>query len=115
MDGGAVAPNVDGSFTSIWFRQSEVFVAVPGKPERLLGSGCQCWLASGPGGAYAVWLDRKGGDVHALWPALKNGAKTIGSNAQDPSVAGSLDGKGPVFAAWATDDGVEGVALAARK
>ena len=94
-------------------RASEIFVAPRGKSERSLGAGAQGWIAPGPGGAYAIWLEKRGGDVYALTPAGKK--TTVAQNASDPCVAGALDGKGPVVAVWQTSAGVSARVLAPRK
>jgi hypothetical protein len=112
MDGGALAGRPEGGFVSIWRRDKEVFVTL-GKPaEQLLGPGKQGWIATGPGGVYAVWLD--GSDLLALSPQAKR-ATRIAGGATDPCVAGPLDAKGPVVAVWQADDGVHSKVVAGHK
>ncbi len=114
MDGGAVAAKPEGGFATIWRRADSVFLAVPGKPEERLGAGCQGWLAAGPGGFFAVWLEKRGGTLEVLAPGQKE-ARAIGEGADDPAVAGALDGKGPVVATWLAGDRIEARVLAPRK
>jgi hypothetical protein len=46
---------------------------------------------------------------------LDKGPATIGEDADDPAVAGALDGRGPVVATWLQGDRVEACVLAPRK
>jgi hypothetical protein len=113
MDGGAVAGSSDGVWTTVWRRDRDVFLAAAGKAERSLGAGVQPWVAIGPGGAFAAWLDKAGGTLYVAGP--KKEAAEVATGAQDPAMAGALDGKGPVVLAWWSDGGVMSRVLVGRK
>ncbi|MBI1853489.1 MAG: exo-alpha-sialidase [Planctomycetes bacterium] len=104
MDGGALASEADGSVVGIWMRKNEVFLAGAGKPERRLGKGGQPWAARGPDGLYCVWLEKGEGKLLVLKPRM-DAPTEIARGASDPVVASSIDGRGPVIAAWEADSG----------
>jgi len=113
MDGGAIAGTADGKAFTIWRRNKNIFSAIPGQPEKDLGPGEQPWTATGPDGAYSVWLKTRPGDLMLMTPVglpLK-----LASGATDPSIACSIDGKGPVVAAWDSNDVVSATLVAPRK
>ncbi|MBI3722889.1 exo-alpha-sialidase [bacterium] len=113
-DGGSVAGGADGSFDTAWLREGEVFLCSPGKKEQSLGHGVRPQVAQGPTGPHVVWLLStvdmgKGGTENNEIVALAPGAgqpKTLGAGktVRSPSLASSLDGKGPVVCVWASDD-----------
>ncbi len=104
MDGGAITAGPDAMPVTVWRRQNTVFVAAPGQAERELGAGLQPAIASGPGGFYTTWINKRPGAVMILVPG---GAPTkISDNGSDPSIAGSLDGKGPVVLTWESQNNV---------
>jgi hypothetical protein len=113
MDGGAVAGSTDGVWTTVWRRDREVFLATAGKAERSLGTGVQPWVAFGPGGAFATYLDKAGGSLLVAGP--KKEPAEVATGAYDPAIAGALDGKGPVVLAWGSDGGVMSRLLVGRK
>lgn len=114
MDGGGMAVRPDGRCGTIWRRKNEMFFGEPGTKEQCVGSGLQGAIANGPSGYQLVWLDKKGGDVLTVGSDARK-PERIGTKAGNPSVAGSLSGRGPVVAAWATDAGVFARVLCARK
>ena len=67
MDGGALAPAANGSATTVWRRDREVFRSISGQPEeQSLGIGEQPWAAATGEGAYLTWVSRRGGDLWLL-------------------------------------------------
>lgn len=99
MDGGALAIDASGKLASIWRREQEIFVAEPGAQEHKVHGGEQPWIASGPKGFFSVWLEHRGGELWLLAPQAQAPQK-IASDANDPMIACSPDGKGPVVAVW---------------
>lgn len=99
MDGGGLAGDGQGGVTTVWRRDKEMYRAVPGRPEALLGKGQQGWAAAGPGGVYLVWIARRPGAVMALLPGSARPIR-LAERGSDPVVAGPVSGKGPVVAAW---------------
>ncbi len=113
MDGGAIAAGPDGTAVTIWRRQKNIFTAAPGKPERDLGSGEQPSISVGPDGVYAAWITSRPGAVMVLGGV---GAPVkIADKGADPVIASSLDGKGPVVAAWASDNSIFALTIKPRK
>ncbi len=99
MDGGAVAVLPDGQVETVWMRAGTIYAAKPGEPERELGRGVQGWTASGSGGAYSVWLEKRPGKLMALTP--RGGSPiTLDDHAGDPVIASAPGGRGPVVAVW---------------
>jgi hypothetical protein len=99
MDGGGLAADADGWLTTVWRRDKEMFRCVPGRAEELLGRGEQGWAAPGTDGVYLVWIEARPGTLRLLKPGSDKPV-TLAERAWDPVVAGPLDGKGPVIAAW---------------
>lgn len=106
MDGGSLAA-INGSATTIWRRDRQVFTAVSqDNGEQKLGSGEQPWATAASDGAYLVWLTRRGGD---LWLKRPHEAKPIklAAGASDPVIAAPLTAAGPVIAVWEVRQGKE--------
>lgn len=106
MDGGSLAA-INGSATTIWRRDRQVFTAASQeKGELKLGGGEQPWATAASDGAYLVWLERRGGD---LWLKRPNEAKPIklAAQASDPVIAAPLTAAGPVIAVWEVGQGKE--------
>jgi hypothetical protein len=99
MDGGGLACRGDQEVVTIWMRNKEVFRCNPGRPEVSLGKGEQGWAAAGPGGVYLVWVVGRPGPVMALRPGSDQPVR-LAERGWDPVVAGPVNGKGPVIAAW---------------
>jgi hypothetical protein len=112
MDGGSLSGAADGTITTIWRRQKNVFTAVPGQPERDLGAGEQPSIAAGPGGPYALWIRGRPGALMLLAPNAM--AAKIADGALDPVIAADIDGKGPVVATWASSNAVQASVIKAR-
>ncbi|WP_152052076.1 sialidase family protein [Tautonia marina] len=111
MDGGAIAAGPDGQATTVWMRDGRLYSAEPGHPERLLGPGVQGWAAWGPEGPFLAWLDRRPGQLLALRPGDAEPIVLFRS-ANDPSIASSINGRGPVVAAWEAGPGGSGIFVA---
>jgi hypothetical protein len=108
MDGGAVAVLPDGQVETVWMRAGTIYAAKPGEPERELGRGIQGWIASGSGGAYSVWLEKRPGKLMALTP--RGGSPiTLDDHAGDPVIASAPGGRGPVVAVWESKSGEGGI------
>lgn len=104
MDGGALVA-INGSATTIWRRDRQVFTAASiQKDEQNLGTGEQPWAAATSEGPYLVWVTRRGGD---LWLQRSSEAKPIklAANASDPVIAAPLAAAGPIVAVWETGQG----------
>jgi len=99
MDGGALAIDAAGTLASIWRREQVIFTSGPDAPERKLQTGEQPWITSSTAGAFSVWLEHRGGDLLLLEPKAEAPVK-LASNANDPMIACSADGKGPVVVVW---------------
>ncbi len=112
MDGGAIAGGGE-QWTAIFRRESDVFIANPGKVEKRLASGKQCWLAATKKDLHAVWLDGK----QLCWGSSSSRAKfvSLSNDAVSPCLAGSVTGEGPIVAVWQTGAGVAVKTLASAK
>jgi hypothetical protein len=99
MDGGALAIDAKGKVTSVWRRATEVFSLGTARQEQRLGIGEQPWCAAGSEGAYIVWLSRRPGELWLQAPSSRRPEK-IADNANDPVVAASASGAGPVVIVW---------------
>jgi hypothetical protein len=95
MDGGGLAMDSHGKLISIWRRESEIFIAQEGSPERKIETGKDPAIASGPGGVYAVW--NSGGALHAQAPGKPEPIVVAEQGAFPQLIA--VPG-GPVLAAW---------------
>ena len=99
MDGGAVAAGPEGRVETVWMRAGAMFAAKPGEAERSLGRGVQGWTAFAAEGPFSVWLEKRPGRLLALLPESSS-AQVLTERANDPVVASSPNGRGPVIAAW---------------
>ena len=108
MDGGAVAVGPDGQVETVWMRAGSMFAARPGEAERDLGRGVQGWVAAGPRGAYAVWLEKRPGKLLALTPS-GGSPLVLAEQAGDPAIAAAPGGHGPVVAVWEAKTGEGGI------
>jgi len=106
MDGGAITHCTDGKLASAWRRDGTIYLSLQGqKEERSLGVGEQPWIAATEDGPFVVWLKKRGEVAYLLVPRSKTPLK-ISSEASDPVIAASPNGKGPVVAAWEASDGM---------
>jgi hypothetical protein len=66
MDGGGLALNKQGDAWTTWRRGKEIFLALPGQPERLVGVGKDAAVAVTARGTYVAWTF--GTSVRAIVP-----------------------------------------------
>ncbi len=99
MDGGglAVAPS---KIVTAWRRDTNIFLAEPGQPEKQIGAGKDVALALSGGHTYASWVN---GSKVQVWTDGK--LETLSNAGAFPSLA-SLPGDG-VLAAWEDHDGIQ--------
>jgi hypothetical protein len=96
MDGGDMAVDAQGQVHTIWRRESTVYMASPGAPERALGPGKDPTLSLAPGGIYAAWIENN--RVVLLRPGAAQ-LETLAEAGDVPVLAGS-------FAAWEHDGNI---------
>jgi hypothetical protein len=60
MDGGGLARGADGGVVTAWRREQQVFTAVPGAREQLVGEGTDPAVAAGTGGPLVAWTGPEG-------------------------------------------------------
>ena len=101
MDGGGFAVD-GGAVTSAWRRESNIFLAEPGKPEEDLGPGKDGSIARSKRGIYVVWT--KESTIVAKVPG-KVGLQTIGSTGGFVTLLALPDGA--VVAAWESRGSIE--------
>ena len=94
MDGGGLTADKRGRVTSIWRRESDIYIAEPGGPEKRIETGKDAAIASGPGGIYAIW--NAAAAIHSLRPGSQQPI-ALGEGAY-PQLIAVPDG--PVLAAW---------------
>lgn len=100
MDGGAIACLPDGSITTVWREDETVFLQRGDAPAaRLLGNGEQPWIATTKAGPYVTWLDDRPGKAMLLSPGDAK-PRELAVMANDPVIAASASGDGPVVALW---------------
>jgi hypothetical protein len=66
MDGGGLAISEKGQIATVWRREKQIYLAAPGQPERLLGTGKDASVAVTARGTYVAWTSGTG--VQALLP-----------------------------------------------
>jgi hypothetical protein len=103
MDGGGLACDADGHVVMIWKRDKEIFRCIPGESETLLGEGGQGWAAAGADGIYLTWTTGRLGRVMLLRPGSDVPTELAGRGS-NCVIAGAVNGKGPVIAAWECGD-----------
>ncbi len=114
MDGGMLATDEKGIFTTVWRRNGEVFtVASSGGKEQSLGRGEQPWTATSKKGTVTVWTTGRDGDLLTRTTGAKQ-TKKIDGGARDPMVASAINGEGPVIACWESKRDGQSVVLAVR-
>ena len=99
MDGGGLAADAEGHLATIWRRADELFRCTPGEREISLGRGMQGWAAAGARGIGLTWITGRPGAVMALLPETEEQIK-LADRGSNPVLAGPIDGKGPIVAAW---------------
>jgi hypothetical protein len=99
MDGGGLAADADGHVTTFWRRADDLFRCAAGHGEISEGRGMQGWAAPGESGVCLAWITGRPGAVMALLPEAEEPIK-LADRGLDPVVAGPVNGKGPIVAAW---------------
>ena len=111
MDGGAIAP-WPPTMSAVWRREDKIYKAlIPGQ-EVLVGTGEQPWMAVSNRRTFVVWLEKRGGRLclrEDMDPPIE-----LDTEANDPVVASSADGAGPVVAAWESGDDARPKIVVAR-
>lgn len=102
MDGGGFYVD-NGKVTSAWRRESDIYLAEPGKAERRLGAGKDTTIAKGRRGAYVAWTRGTGG-VEVLAPGSAT-PQLLSADGSFVNLASLPDGS--VLAAWETPRGIE--------
>ncbi len=108
MDGGSLASA--GDITTIWRREGNLYLSAAGQPEQFIAKGSHPVIAAVDQGHYALWMDGRGLRLKA--PGKP--AADFTPSGSYPAVAASLDGKGPVVAAWERDGKVVVKTIQAR-
>ncbi|MBC8134874.1 MAG: exo-alpha-sialidase [Fibrella sp.] len=109
MDGGALSVSSNGTVTTFWRREGEIFTCEPGRAEKSLGVGRQGWVAATPDGSYFIWSGERAGAI-ASAPGHPEQWR-LARNATNPVVAAPTRGNGPVVAVWTSRDGLEATVL----
>jgi hypothetical protein len=99
MDGGGLAAS-QGKILTAWRREGSVFLAEPGKPEQLAGTGKDVALALSGNRAYALWVN---GAKIENW--IDGKVEVLSGNGSFPSLS-ALPGGG-VLAAWEENGAIE--------
>ena len=102
MDGGGLGVSLDGkTIQTVWRRENEVFTCLPGQPERLVGRGQQGWAAqTKQGTAFAYLAGGRPGSLRVGLPGASGPLTLLAAKANDPVLAASPTGDGPLIAAW---------------
>ena len=93
MDGGGLAVNEKGVVQTIWKREKNIYAAMPGMAESLIGQGTGCTMETLNGGYVYAWVER--GEV--VFINLQGEKKILGPGKQP--VLKALD-NGQVVCAW---------------
>jgi len=102
MDGGGFVLN-NGKVTSAWRRESDVYLAEPGRPEKLLGPGKDVAITRTNRGAYLAWT--KGSSIVAYSPDVPEPQVLAAGGGFVTLLA--LPGGGGVLAAWESQGSIE--------
>lgn len=57
MDGGGLAVNSDGTIQTVWKREKNIYAAMPGKAEKLIGQGRGCTIETLNGKNIYAWVE----------------------------------------------------------
>jgi hypothetical protein len=101
MDGGGLAFS-GGKLVSVWRREHEIFMAIPGEKEIGLADGNDIALAGSARGIYAIWSGA--GGIQALVPG-KLSPITVAAKGSFPSIAALPDGR--AVAAWEAEGAIQ--------
>lgn len=99
MDGGAVVVGPQGTVTTVWRRENQVYLASPGQRERLIARGSQPWMAASGDGPVVAWLEERGAALFTLSPTAQYPIR-LAEKAADPVVASLAHKKSPIVVAW---------------
>ena len=58
MDGGGLAINVNGEIQTVWRRDGKIYAAVPGMPEKEIGEGKGCTIATVNNDDIYAWVEK---------------------------------------------------------
>ena len=87
MDGGAIVPQRDGSFASVWRRDKEIFLSLPAQPEINFGEGMQPVALAAPAGVQLFW--QRGSDLLRASTAPGAVPLVVAAGARFPTLAAS--------------------------
>lgn len=96
MDGGGLAVNRQGAIQTVWQRAGKIYAAVPGKPEREIGTGRGCTIATMNDKTVYAWTEK--GDVVVL--TSQGQKKVLGKGIQP--VIKALN-NGDIVCVWEND------------
>ena len=100
MDGGGLAVIAPGKTATVWQRQNQIFRVDAGtNEEQLIGPGVLPWGVGTKQGAYFVWVTKRNNNLWLMSPAASKPTK-LALRANDPMIAASPSGDGPVVAVW---------------
>jgi hypothetical protein len=99
MDGGGIARDAGKTITA-WRRETDIYVAEPGKPEQDLGAGKDVAIAAGASKTCALWVNA---GALEMWSG-QGAPVEIAKQAAFPSVV-SMPGGG-FLAAWESDGAI---------
>ena len=105
MDGGGLVVE-DGKVTSAWRRESDIYIAEPGKPERRLGPGKDVAIAKTKRGIFTAWT--KDGGVMLKSPGSSQ-PRVLSANGGFVTLAPLPDGG--VLAAWESQGAIDTKAI----
>ncbi len=101
MDGGSMSVE-NGQVTSAWRRDSDVFLAEPGKPEKLVGTGKDVAMVKSKLGTFVAWT--KDGGIQLMSP---NAKAPVQLTAEGAFVNLLALPDGSVIAAWEVSGSIE--------
>lgn len=96
MDGGGLAVDKNGRVQTVWRRESKVFAAMPGAPEKEIGEGKGCTLETVDGKNVYAWIEN--GEVVIVEPQGQK--RTVGKGSQ-PLLKGLSNER--VICVWEND------------
>jgi hypothetical protein len=86
MDGGSLVLNSDHSVHTVWRRESNIFSAVAGKPEQMIGTGKGCTIETDGNTNIYSWIEngqvvviKSNGEKKVLGPGIQPVIKAIDS------------------------------------
>jgi hypothetical protein len=102
MDGGDIAPTLQGEVASVWRRQDEIYWSLPRGEEQLVAKGKDPVIAYGAKGRYLAWEDNKARSVVVLAPDQQT-PFPLGHESHYVDLVASPDGH--IAAAWEESQG----------